>query len=205
MHVAGWALLKLLTLVQQQCCQSLGFPRPTSQTHTDSHTRMKPSRIQLLDAALQHVRAAFVLELSCPLHEVVSHHETVAALTDLVHHETPWRRTPAQQQASSALKSVVSKAGNLAIPDPHKRVKVSTDATDFAIGAVLEQDGKPVAFELHNLSPAERWYRSSFSLVLHQCCHGLRLRASKATGLPSCLVTAPMAKPVASVETVKCL
>ena len=91
----------------------------------------------------------------------VSHHaEIVAPLTDLLHHNTPRDWNPLRQQASSTIKSAVSAAGVLAIPDPHKQFTVATDASDLAIGAVLEQDGRPVAFESRKLSPAKRKYRT---------------------------------------------
>ena len=50
----------------------------------------------------------------------------------------------------------------LLLPDPNKPFTITTDASDFAIGAVLTQDkGKgeqPVAYESRKLSPAEQNY-----------------------------------------------
>src|SRR4051812_2860149 len=42
--------------------------------------------------------------------------------------------------------------------DPTKLFKVTTDASDFAVRAVLSQDGKLVAFESRQMSPAEKNY-----------------------------------------------
>src|SRR4051794_18869054 len=42
--------------------------------------------------------------------------------------------------------------------DPTKPFEVTTDASDFAVSAVLSQDGKPVAFESRQMSPAEKNY-----------------------------------------------
>jgi hypothetical protein len=50
----------------------------------------------------------------------------------------------------------------LAYPDPEKPFVIGTDASDFAIGATLQQDhGKglqPVAYLSHKLSEAQRKY-----------------------------------------------
>ena len=87
----------------------------------------------------------------------VPHHAAIAApLTDLLHHDAKWDWTPACQQSFSALKQAVSAADVLAIPDPNQGFTVATDASDYAIGAVLEQNGRPVAFESRKLSPTER-------------------------------------------------
>ncbi len=87
----------------------------------------------------------------------VSHHAAITApLTDLLHHDAAWAWDTTHQQAFSALKSAVSAAGVLTIPDPNGEFTVATDASDYAIGAVLEQNGRPVAFESRKLSPRER-------------------------------------------------
>ena len=45
--------------------------------------------------------------------------------------------------AFKELKDLVCKAPSLLLPDPSKPFEVETDASDYAIGAVLYQDGKP--------------------------------------------------------------
>ena len=56
------------------------------------------------------------------------------------------------------LQSKLSQTPILVPADPTKPFEVTTDASDFAIGAVLSQDGKPVAFESRQMSPAEKNY-----------------------------------------------
>ena len=46
----------------------------------------------------------------------------------------------------------------LALPDVSRPFEVQTDASDFALGGVLLQEGHPVAYESHKLSEAERRY-----------------------------------------------
>lgn len=91
----------------------------------------------------------------------VAHHAAIVApLTDLLHKDAAWDWTQARQQAFSAIKQAVCAAGVLAIPNPSEQFCVATDASDYAIGAVLSQGDRPVAFESRKLSPAERKYKT---------------------------------------------
>ena len=69
---------------------------------------------------------------------------------------------PLHQQAFTELKSALLAAPVLALPDPDRQYVVNTDASDFATGAVLQQDFgnglQPIAFASHKLSEAERRY-----------------------------------------------
>ena len=56
------------------------------------------------------------------------------------------------------LQDKMSQAPILVPADPTKPFEVTTDASDFAVGAVLSQDGKPVAFESRQMSPAKKNY-----------------------------------------------
>src|SRR3954462_5695793 len=56
------------------------------------------------------------------------------------------------------LQNKMSNASILIPADPTKPFEVTTDESDFAVGAVLSQDGKPVAFESRQMSPAEKNY-----------------------------------------------
>jgi hypothetical protein len=68
--------------------------------------------------------------------------------------------TPECEQAFQALKDALTQAPVLALPNPSKAftLKVVTDASDYALGAVLLQDGKPVAFESRKLTEPELKY-----------------------------------------------
>jgi len=60
-----------------------------------------------------------------------------------------------QQNAFDQLKTTLTTAPVLAHPSSEKEFVVSTDASKFAVGATLEQDGKPVGYLSHRLSDAE--------------------------------------------------
>jgi hypothetical protein len=59
-------------------------------------------------------------------------------------------------EAFEALKGILVKAPVLKLPDFDKDFEIHSDASDFAIGGVLVQDGRPVAFESKKLSETER-------------------------------------------------
>lgn len=64
----------------------------------------------------------------------------------------------AQVEAFDMLKDALTSAPVLAHPSSHKEFVVSTDASQYAVGATLEQEGRPVAFLSHRLSDTEmRW------------------------------------------------
>ena len=82
----------------------------------------------------------------------------VAPLTDLFAQDAAWDWTDVRQQAFQQVKTAIADATSLAIADPALPFSVSTDASDFAIGAVLSQGDRPVAFESRKLNRAERKY-----------------------------------------------
>ena len=57
--------------------------------------------------------------------------------------------------AFKELKDPVCKAPSLVLLDLSKPFQVETDASDYAIGVVLYQDGKPIAFESKKLDSAQ--------------------------------------------------
>jgi hypothetical protein len=89
-------------------------------------------------------------------------------LTDLTKAEMKnnWQWGAKEQQAFDTLKQRMTEAPVLAHPDPLRQWSVQTDASGFAIGAVLSQeqdDGtvRPVAFWSTKLKKAERKYTTT--------------------------------------------
>ena len=90
----------------------------------------------------------------------------VAVLTDILRGGTakawkgePW--TAAHRSAFDWVITTLTNAPTLAIPDYTRPFVVTTDASDVGLGAVLEQDGRPVAFASRKLNPAELNYSAT--------------------------------------------
>lgn len=69
--------------------------------------------------------------------------------------DNPLHWTSPQESAFNILKQVMTEAPVLAIFDSSKKIAVHTDASQSAVGAVLMQDSRPIAFESRKLSSAE--------------------------------------------------
>ena len=104
------------------------------------------------------------LGLTSYYRKFIRHYSHMALpLTELTREHSPWRWRPAvEQQAFEALKQAVSTAPALVMPDPSRPYQVFTDASGFALGAVLLQDhghgAQPVAYISKKLSDAEKRY-----------------------------------------------
>ena len=79
-------------------------------------------------------------------------------LSELIKKDMPFVWGPSQRASFDFLKQALTTAPVLAIFNPDRPITVHTDASDFAIGAVLMQDERVIAYESRKLSSAERNY-----------------------------------------------
>ena len=88
--------------------------------------------------------------------------EIAVPLTALLRKDAKFNMTPQCIHAYEALKEALITAPVLAMPDFDKQenFEVVADASNHSIGAVLLQDGHPVAFESRKLTSAERNYHA---------------------------------------------
>jgi hypothetical protein len=85
---------------------------------------------------------------------------TAAPLTELLKKESDFIWTPQHQLAFDQLKRTLTTTPILMVPNPRKPFTLETDASDFAVGAVLSQRDeqgnlRPIAFHSRKLNPAE--------------------------------------------------
>ncbi|KAI5667635.1 hypothetical protein M9H77_17488 [Catharanthus roseus] len=89
---------------------------------------------------------------------IKSYSARAAPLTDLLKKNRPWAWSEDCQRAFEDLKKAICKDPVLSLPDYSKPFEVHTDASDFAIGGVLMQEGHPIAYESRKLNETERRY-----------------------------------------------
>ena len=86
---------------------------------------------------------------------IMHYSEMVRPLTDLTKSDTPTVWTQACEQAFQSLKDAIVNAPVLKHPDLSKPFTLVCDASNFASGAILMQDGHPCAFASKKFSKAE--------------------------------------------------
>lgn len=72
--------------------------------------------------------------------------------------KTPFVWTAEQQKAFDTMKSLIAADALLAYPDHNKPFNIETDASDLQLGAVIKQDGRPLAYYSRKLNSAQRNY-----------------------------------------------
>ena len=65
---------------------------------------------------------------------------------------------PQHEHALAGIKALITKAPILRYYDVNKEVTIESDSSDVGLGAVITQEGHPIAYTSRALSPAERNY-----------------------------------------------
>ena len=112
----------------------------------------------------------------------------VAPLHELTKKDVPFKWTPQCQQAFESVKHTMTHAPVLAMPDFKKPFEVICDASVNGVGAVLMQDGHPIAYESKKFTPAERNYATGQQELLG-VIHALKSWRCFLEGIPFTLVT----------------
>ena len=82
----------------------------------------------------------------------------LAPLTALLSKKKKWEWTPECQKSFEEMKKVMSQEALLAFPDFNKPFHIYTDASDYQLGGVIMQEGKPLAFYSRKLNGAQKRY-----------------------------------------------
>ena len=84
--------------------------------------------------------------------------DVLQPLNNLLKKEVHWNWSQSQASAFKDAKEVICKAANLVFYNPEKEVLLENDASDYGLGSVLLQEGKPIAYASRTLNDAERNY-----------------------------------------------
>ena len=79
--------------------------------------------------------------------------EILGPLTALTSKTVPWKWTPECKEAFEAMKSLVARDVILSYPQFDKEFHIHTDASKTQLGAVISQEGKPIAFYFMQVKP----------------------------------------------------
>ncbi|GFO25997.1 retrovirus-related pol polyprotein from transposon gypsy [Plakobranchus ocellatus] len=67
-------------------------------------------------------------------------------LQNMLKKDVPFIWSDSQEKAFQAIKQAIIDSPTLAIYDPAKELVLENDASEYGVGSVLLQDGKPLAF-----------------------------------------------------------
>ena len=79
-------------------------------------------------------------------------------MEDLLKKEAEYRWTTCHQKSLQQIKDLICKEMLLTYFDPSKETLIQVDASNKGQGAVLLQEGKPIAFASKSLMEKEQWY-----------------------------------------------
>ncbi|CDJ28852.1 OSJNBa0042F21.10 protein, related [Eimeria mitis] len=79
-------------------------------------------------------------------------------LVELTRKGAKFQWTEAHTQAVRQLKQKLTDYTTLQIPDTSKPFDLYTDASEYALGAVLQQEGRPIGFLSQTMTPAQQKY-----------------------------------------------
>ena len=92
--------------------------------------------------------------------------EKLTKITGIPKKDFPKHWGPEQSQAFADVKVMVSEAILLQWPDLSQPFDIETDASDYQLGAVIKQNGNPIAFFSRKLTPSQRKYTTILKELL---------------------------------------
>ena len=87
--------------------------------------------------------------------------QLLAPLSKLTSKSIKWKWTEVEQKAFEKIKKVISRDVLLTYPKFNEIFDIHTDASDEQLGAVISQNGKPIAFYSRKLNSAQKNYTTT--------------------------------------------
>jgi len=104
---------------------------------------------------------SFIGVVNCYRDMWIRRSHVLAPLAALTSKTTKWKWEPQHQKAFAMAKKVIAKEMLLAYPNFNKPFQIHTDASHYQLGAVVSQEGKPIAFYSRKLNPAQTRYTTT--------------------------------------------
>ena len=87
--------------------------------------------------------------------------EVLAPLAKLTSKTVKWDWQPQHQKAFDEIKKIISREVLLTYPNFNETFDIHTDTSHKQLGAVISQNGYPIAFYSHKLNEAETCYTTT--------------------------------------------
>ena len=129
---------------------------------TDQGIKPDPQKITAIQDMQRPEDPAAVLRLLGMLNFLGQYLPNLSHITEplrrLTHEDPKWEWLPEHKAALNKIKSLLSKEPCLRYYDLKEEVTIEADASQFGLGAVLYQQGQPVAWASRTLTKTERNY-----------------------------------------------
>ena len=87
--------------------------------------------------------------------------DVLAPLTALTSTAVRWKWTEVEQKAFDTMKKILAHETILSYPNFNQPFHIHTDASKTQLGAVISQNGRPIAFYSRKLQPAQTRYTTT--------------------------------------------
>ncbi len=108
----------------------------------------------------------FIGMVNCYRDMWIRRSETLTPLTALASKIVKFKSTDVEQNPFNTMKRIMARETLLAYPNFNKEFHIHTDASKVQIGAVISQEGRPIAFFCAKLTPAQTRYTTTESKLL---------------------------------------
>ncbi|KAG7362457.1 hypothetical protein IV203_025341 [Nitzschia inconspicua] len=99
---------------------------------------------------------------------------TLAPLTNILESKTFFFWNPPQQQAFEKMKAIVARDALLIYPDNALPFDVETDASEYKLGSMIKQNGRPIAYYSAQLGKPQMLSKTIGSQDILVRCDALR-------------------------------
>ena len=109
----------------------------------------------------RRVLCCFIVMINCYRDMWKRRFALLAPLTALTSDRVSWKWDKKHQQTFSAVKKIISRKTPLSYPNCNTPFDIHTNVSNLQLGAVISQNGKPIAFYSQKLNRAQTRYMTT--------------------------------------------